>query len=179
MIIFIPVPKFLDEESPLHHKVIVLLHDPHNHPVHPKTKPSANDRHTLGNTVQAAGVIGLTVQKLLNAPSTLLVYNGGRVAESSPAYMDTRKVRDFIVEKKKKDYPYGMGWEGITFASLFCDMKTHEAFTQVFTELFDTIAQVTDEKCCIIMMDGEVLQAQGLGHFLVTYNDPEYFDRLL
>lgn len=66
MIIFIPVPKFLDEGSPLHHKVIVLLHDPHNHPAHPKTKPSANDRHTLGKAVQAAGVIGLTVQKLLN-----------------------------------------------------------------------------------------------------------------
>jgi hypothetical protein len=73
---------------------------------------------------------------------------------------------------------------GITFASLFCDVKTTEAFTQLFTELFDTIARVTgkplklapffpDAKCRIVMLDGEVPQALGLGHFLVGYNDPE------
>ncbi|KAF7334136.1 hypothetical protein MVEN_02319500 [Mycena venus] len=249
--------KFLDKESPLHHKTIALLRHPHNHPAHPKTKPSANDRHTLGKAVQAAGVVGLTVQKLLNAS---LVYDDERVAASSPAFMDSRKVRDFIVEQKKKDHLYGMGWEGvlyhvntkevsllktdryihtamskngfrlvgtmhpqismfihyilsmhvdytfkhvdgnmdewevagmsdrfkqrITFASLFCDAKTQEAFTQVFTELFDTITQVTGErlklapfsleaKCHIIMVEGEVPQAQGWGHFLMTYNDPE------
>jgi hypothetical protein len=67
---------------------------------------------------------------------------------------------------------------------LFCDAKTTEAFTQLFTELFDTIARITgkplklapffpDAKCRIVMLDGEVPQALGLGHFLVGYNDPE------
>ncbi|KAJ7803720.1 hypothetical protein B0H14DRAFT_2613095 [Mycena olivaceomarginata] len=51
-------------------------------------------------------------------------------------------------------------------------------------ELFDTIARVTgkplklapffpDAKCHIVMLDGEVPQALGLGDFLVGYNDPE------
>jgi hypothetical protein len=73
---------------------------------------------------------------------------------------------------------------GLTFASLFCHAKTTEAFTQLFTELFDTIARVTgkplklapffpDAKCRIVMLDGEVPQALGLGNFLVGYNDPE------
>jgi hypothetical protein len=73
---------------------------------------------------------------------------------------------------------------GLTFASLFCDAKTTEAFTQLFTELFNTIAQVTgkllklapffpDAKCCIVMLDGEVPQALALGNFPVGYNDSE------
>jgi hypothetical protein len=46
------------------------------------------------------------------APSTALVYDGDRVSSHSPAFMDTRKVRDFIVEQRNKVYPQGMGWEG-------------------------------------------------------------------
>lgn len=73
---------------------------------------------------------------------------------------------------------------GLTFASLYCDKKTREAFAQLFTELFDTVRQVTgqglklapffpDANCRTIMLDGEVAQAQGLADFLATYNDPE------
>lgn len=46
------------------------------------------------------------------AASTSLVYNGERVSESSPAFTARRKVRDFIVEEKKKEHPRGMGWDG-------------------------------------------------------------------
>lgn len=60
MLIFIPVDK---EHS---HKALVVLRNPHNHPAHPKTKPSAQDRIQLGTAVKAAGLTGLTVQKLLN-----------------------------------------------------------------------------------------------------------------
>ncbi|KAJ6562706.1 hypothetical protein DFH09DRAFT_920579 [Mycena vulgaris] len=197
MLIFPPV------DAVYAHKALVVLRNPHNHPAHPKTKPSARDRLQLGEAVQAAGLTGLTVQKLLNAPSTSMVYEGGRVSESSPAFTDQRKLRDFITEQKKKEHPYGMGWEvegtmdewevagfldrfkyRLTFASLYCDKKSLEAFAQLFGELFDTIQQVTgekfklapffpDAKCRIIMMDGEVPQAQGLAKFLGTYNDPE------
>jgi len=72
---------------------------------------------------------------------------------------------------------------GLTFASLFCDTASTEAFTQLFIELFDTIAQVAgkqlklspffpDATCRIVMLDGEVPQALGFHHFLVIYNDP-------
>ncbi|KAJ7825909.1 hypothetical protein B0H14DRAFT_2596247 [Mycena olivaceomarginata] len=255
MIIFIPVNPPLAAR----HKALVIVRGPHNHPAHPKTKPSTSDQNLLGQAITAASSLRLTVSKLLNAPSTNLIYGGERVSSSSPAYINSRKVMDFINEKKKKDHPQGMGWAGVvhhftkessllpvdqylhttmaengfrlavtmhpqialfihqvlslnidftfkrvegnmdeweiasmsdrfkqrfTFASLFCDVKTTEAFTQLFTELFDTIARVTgkplklapffpDAKCRIVMLDGEVPQALGLGHFLVGYNDPE------
>ncbi|KAJ6582523.1 hypothetical protein DFH09DRAFT_1439289 [Mycena vulgaris] len=248
MLIFLPV------DAVYAHKALVVLRNPHNHPVHPKTKPSVRDRLQLGEAVQAAGLTGLT-----HHPHPWFT-RGGRVSESSPAFTDQRKLRDFITEQKKKEHPYGMGWEGVlhhlntreikllkdsryihtamskngfhlvvtmhpeiasfihlilsvhidytfkrvegtmdewevagfldrfkyrlTFASLYCDKKSLEAFDQLFGELFDTIQQVTgekfklapffpDAKCRIIMMDGEVPQAQGLAKFLGTYNDPE------
>ncbi|KAJ6578232.1 hypothetical protein B0H19DRAFT_1062757 [Mycena capillaripes] len=80
----------------------------------------------------------------------------------------------------------GMGL-GLTFASLYCDKKTREAFTQLFTELLDSIRGVTGRQfklapffldattignCHAIAFDGEVPQAQGLADFLARYNDP-------
>ncbi|KAJ7885926.1 hypothetical protein B0H14DRAFT_2563623 [Mycena olivaceomarginata] len=71
----------------------------------------------------------------------------------------------------------------ITFARLYCNKKSAAAFHQLFYELFDSIHRVTGQKLklCpffpdangrIIMLDGEVAQALGLGSFLVTYNQP-------
>ena len=67
--------------------------------------------------------------------------------------------------------------EGYTLASLYCDAKTTEAFTQLFSEFFDTVQHVAGEvfkhapfypyaKCLIVMLDGEVPQALGLGALL-------------
>ncbi|KAJ7300540.1 hypothetical protein DFH08DRAFT_674096, partial [Mycena albidolilacea] len=168
----------------------------HNHPMRPKIKPSAEDCRKLGAAVQAAGLTGLTTRKLLNgeSPSTTLVYGGDRVADQSPAFTDTRKVRDFISAAKKKEHPDGMEFDGqmdewevaafmdrfgrrLTFASLYCDTKSQEAFEQLFIELFDVIKRITgetfklapffpDAKCHIIMLDGEVAQAVGLGNHI-------------
>lgn len=72
---------------------------------------------------------------------------------------------------------------GITFATLYCDRNTREAFYQLFTEFSDTIQQVTGSKLkfrafnpegllrCVIL-DAEAAQAQGLGDWLVKHNDP-------
>ncbi|KAJ7129118.1 hypothetical protein C8R46DRAFT_1202508 [Mycena filopes] len=241
-------------------KALVILRNPHNHPMHPKFKPSTEDRVKLGAAVQAAGLTGLTAMKLLNATSTSEIYGGNRVAQHSPAFASARKVRDFVSSEKKKAHPRGMGWEGVhhrmstyeiklpksehyihvvmakngfklvvtmhpqivmyihrvlylvidytfkrvegeldewevaafldrfnhrlTFASLYCDTKSPEAFEQLFTELFAAIASFTGEtfklapffpdgKCRVIILDGEVAQAQGFGRFLVKYNDPK------
>ncbi|KAJ7828171.1 hypothetical protein B0H13DRAFT_2290031 [Mycena leptocephala] len=98
MIIFVPV----EQLNPDLQKALIFLRNPHNHPAHPKTKPSANDKLTLGKAVEAAGIVGLTAQRLLNASSTALVYTGERVAAVSPAFMDNRR-----------EYPRGMGWDGV------------------------------------------------------------------
>jgi hypothetical protein len=114
MIIFTPVNPPLAAR----HKALVVVRGPHNHPAHPKTKPSTSAQYLLGQAIDAAGSLGLTVNKLLNggfiyrfhcmvlriylAPSTTLIYGGERVSTSSPAYMNTRKVMD-LINKKKED----------------------------------------------------------------------------
>ncbi|KAJ7172777.1 hypothetical protein C8R43DRAFT_1208781 [Mycena crocata] len=118
MIIMIPVA---DESASLQ-KAIVVLRSAHNHPAHPHTKPSSDDRTKLETAVQAAGLTGLTVKKLLHASSTAIVYNGERLAESSPAFASRRKVRDFITEQKKKEHPFGLDWEGVQH-----ELNTREA----------------------------------------------------
>ncbi|KAJ7190068.1 hypothetical protein GGX14DRAFT_580166 [Mycena pura] len=71
----------------------------------------------------------------------------------------------------------------ITAATLYCDRNTRPAFKQLFIELFDTVQRVTgrelglrpwrpEANCRVILLDGEVAQAQGFGDFLVGYNDP-------
>ncbi|KAJ7920615.1 hypothetical protein B0H13DRAFT_1867343 [Mycena leptocephala] len=62
MIIFVPV----EQLNPDIQKALIFLRNPHNHPAHPKTKPSANDKLTLGKAVEAAGIVGLNAQRLLN-----------------------------------------------------------------------------------------------------------------
>ncbi|CAK5282667.1 unnamed protein product [Mycena citricolor] len=70
-----------------------------------------------------------------------------------------------------------------TFGSLFCDTKSTEAYLQLWIELFDAIKRITgrvfklapfypDANCRVILLDGEVAQALGLGEFLKSYNDP-------
>ncbi|KAJ7917254.1 hypothetical protein B0H13DRAFT_2269543 [Mycena leptocephala] len=215
--------------------------------------PTTEDRAKLGAAVEAVGLTGLTVQKLLNAPATSTIYEGKQVAETSPAFADKRTVRDFITGKKKDQYPRGMGWDGVlhelrerevklpkeeryihtamdkngfrlvvtmhpyiarfihqvlslsidyTFKRVEGDMDEWEvagfldrflhrltfarrpAFAQLFTELFDTVQQVTGEQfklapfypdanCRVVILDGEVPQAQGFADWLSKYNNPE------
>ncbi|KAJ6608408.1 hypothetical protein B0H10DRAFT_2194424 [Mycena sp. CBHHK59/15] len=77
----------------MRHEAIVILRNPHNHPMHPSTKPSAEDKFKLGMAVKSTGLTGLMVQKLLNATSTSSVYGGHM--------------------QKKAEHPHGMGWEGV------------------------------------------------------------------
>jgi hypothetical protein len=48
------------------HQAIVYLRGLHNHPMHPKTKPSSEEKLQLEKVIQAVGRCRLTVQKLLN-----------------------------------------------------------------------------------------------------------------
>ncbi|KAJ7247238.1 hypothetical protein C8J57DRAFT_1523021 [Mycena rebaudengoi] len=71
MIIYVPV-----EDLPAtRHKAIVVLENPHNHPIHPMSKPGAEDKLKLKTAVNAAGLNGLTVQKLLNGWFSTLYYS--------------------------------------------------------------------------------------------------------
>ena len=62
MLIFVPVNTSI-------HQAIVFLRGPHNHLMHPKTKPSSEEKVQLEKAIHAAGTRRLTVQKLLNGTS--------------------------------------------------------------------------------------------------------------
>jgi hypothetical protein len=62
MLIFVPVDTSV-------HQAVVFLRGPHNHPMHPKTKPSSEEKLQPEKAIQAAGSRRLTVQKLLNGTS--------------------------------------------------------------------------------------------------------------
>jgi hypothetical protein len=71
MIIYVPV-----QDSPATgHKTIVVLVNPHNHPMHPPSMPSTEDKLKLNTAVNlnAAGLNRLTVQKLLNGSVLLFI----------------------------------------------------------------------------------------------------------
>jgi hypothetical protein len=71
MIIYVPV-----EELPaIRHKALVVLEYPHNHPMHPMSKPSTEDKLKFKTALNAAGLDGLTVQKLLNSSFSTLHYS--------------------------------------------------------------------------------------------------------
>lgn len=59
MVIFIPVDKSIL-------KAIVYLQHAHNHPMQPKIKPSSEDKVKITKAINAVGLRGLSVQKLLN-----------------------------------------------------------------------------------------------------------------
>ncbi|KAF8144716.1 hypothetical protein K438DRAFT_1782583 [Mycena galopus ATCC 62051] len=111
MIILVPV----DRSNAASQKALLVLCNSHNHPARPKTKLSANYRRTLSKAVEATGVVGLTVQRLLNASSTLFIYERERVAAVAPAFMDHRRVRDLIDEHKKRRTH--VEWDGTSLNS--------------------------------------------------------------
>ena len=64
MLIFVPINTSI-------HQAVVFLRGPYNHPMHPKMKPSSEDKNQLEKAIQAVGIRKLTVQKLLNGASQL------------------------------------------------------------------------------------------------------------
>ncbi|KAJ7193605.1 hypothetical protein GGX14DRAFT_577060 [Mycena pura] len=71
-----------------------------------------------------------------------------------------------------------------TFVTIYCNSNTREAFKLLFIQLFEVVERVTgrelqlrpfrpDGNCRVIILDGEIPQAQGFGDFLLGYNDPD------
>ncbi|KAJ7627442.1 hypothetical protein FB45DRAFT_868661 [Roridomyces roridus] len=94
-------------------QAILYFRNAHNHPIHPQSKPSSKDKQLLDTAMDALGPANLTVQTLLNAQSTSVVYSGKQVSEVSPAFADVRKVRDRIAERRKNQFPGGTDFRGV------------------------------------------------------------------
>ncbi|KAF9548279.1 hypothetical protein CPC08DRAFT_729541, partial [Agrocybe pediades] len=72
----------------------------------------------------------------------------------------------------------------VTYASLYCDSATREAFRILFDEFFDAVERVTgkklqfklinpESKLLVLLFDAEAAQIQACGDKLLQLNDPE------
>ncbi|KAJ6618479.1 hypothetical protein B0H10DRAFT_1947502 [Mycena sp. CBHHK59/15] len=159
----------------MRHEAIVILRNPHNHPMHPSTKPSAEDKFKLGMAVKSTGLTGFMVQKLLNGLHPLRqVFMVDSVSQKAVQCLQTpgkfmislvckrrqniltewggkvlSLVIDFIfkqVEGKMDEWEVVGIVERFKKHSLYCDTKTQVAFAQLFTEFFDAVSHVTGER---------------------------------
>ena len=74
--IYVPV-------NPSIRKAIVVLKNPHNHPMYPKKKPTHEDDEMLHQAMDAAGLVGLTPQSLMNGASRQSMPIRGRTCWTS------------------------------------------------------------------------------------------------
>ncbi|KAJ6610290.1 hypothetical protein B0H10DRAFT_2193488 [Mycena sp. CBHHK59/15] len=159
----------------MHHEAIVILRNPHNHPMHPSTKPSAEDKFKLGMAVKSTGLTGFMVQKLLNGLHPLhQVFMVDSVSQKAVQCLQTPgkfmislvckrrqniltewggKVLSLVIDFILKQVEGKMDeWEVVGIVerfkkhSLYCDTKTQVAFAQLFTEFFDAVSHVTGER---------------------------------
>ncbi|KAJ7019065.1 hypothetical protein C8F04DRAFT_1276706 [Mycena alexandri] len=94
---------------------IVIIHPgptPHNHPMPPALKVSQAAKLKYAASVQALGVVGATVAKVDNTPSTRLIFDGQTPTQYDPALQDKRGKHDIVAQQKKKAYPMGLGING-------------------------------------------------------------------
>ncbi|KAJ7845808.1 hypothetical protein B0H14DRAFT_2584458 [Mycena olivaceomarginata] len=248
----------------MRHKAIVILRDPHNHPMHPRTKPSAVDKFKLGSAVKSTGLTGLTVRSITHeqcpAPPRR-VFTADSLSRKAVQHLQTpgkfvislvRKRRQnilaewggkayFITLTRKKAKLLKSEWYIFTAMSkngfrLVVTMHpqiallTHKVLLSLISRLSELKAKwmskrwlelwsdsrsaihlpasiatrrpgwpllsflpnssmqypmspgsasfklapfYPDATSRVIILDGEVPQAQGFGNFLATYNNPE------
>ncbi|KAL1722303.1 hypothetical protein EV715DRAFT_287324 [Schizophyllum commune] len=85
----------------------------HNHPLLASAKAWAGARARFLEAVEASEEIGVTTGKVLKAPTTKLVLNGGRPTDVHPSLANKRILRDLTSKKVKEDAPAGRGVAGV------------------------------------------------------------------
>ncbi|KAJ6518252.1 hypothetical protein C8R47DRAFT_1031643 [Mycena vitilis] len=86
---------------------------PHSHPMPPMTKVSLDAKESYRRCVRAAGILGTTVQKVDDAPTTLLLLKGQSPAMFHPSLHTKRLKQGIIRDEKLKASPEGLGVAGI------------------------------------------------------------------
>ncbi|RDX40612.1 hypothetical protein OH76DRAFT_1365979, partial [Lentinus brumalis] len=93
-------------------RAIVLLENPHNHPVM-EGKPSHESKDRYSRAVTMAGLLGATPGKVDKAPSTLGIFDGKTPAEYAAELGNKRIQRDIVRAMKKQAMPCGTGLPGV------------------------------------------------------------------
>ncbi|KAJ7717658.1 hypothetical protein B0H16DRAFT_1897881 [Mycena metata] len=95
---------------------------PHTHPMGPMTKITLDVKEAYRKCVRAAGVLGTTVQRVDDAPTTLLLLNGQSPAIYHPSLHRKRLKQGLIRDEKLKISPEGLGVAAI-YARHVRDLK--------------------------------------------------------
>ncbi|KAJ6603071.1 hypothetical protein B0H10DRAFT_1957908 [Mycena sp. CBHHK59/15] len=175
----------------MRHEAIVILRNPHNHPMHPSTKPSAEDKFKLGIAVKSTGLTGFMVQKLLNGLHPLRqVFMVDSVSQKAVQCLQTPgKFMISLVCKRRQNILTEWGGKVLSLVIDFIFKQVEgkmdewevvgivERFKKrsipCHGERFKLAPFYPDATCWAVILDGEVPQAQGFGNFLTTYNNPE------
>ncbi|KAK7020620.1 hypothetical protein VNI00_017704 [Paramarasmius palmivorus] len=95
----------------------IIIHGKHNtahsHPIPVVEKTTYAVQAAYANVVRAHGVLGATVQKVDNAPSTSILLDGKMPAEFSPALQNKRAKRQIIRKEKLNVHSQGLGIPGV------------------------------------------------------------------
>ncbi|KAJ7484769.1 hypothetical protein B0H11DRAFT_2279492 [Mycena galericulata] len=99
--------------DPTYRKALIVQNNTgHNHPMPPLTKASIAPKETYAKCVESSGIVGSTVAKVDNAPSTKLILNGKTPSLFSPALGSKRVKQEIVRSVKAKKYPNGLGLTG-------------------------------------------------------------------
>ncbi|KAF9018292.1 hypothetical protein BDZ89DRAFT_1117241 [Hymenopellis radicata] len=85
----------------------------HSHPLLPTTKISKDVKALYEKCVKAVGLVGATVMKVDNSPTTSIIMGGKTPGQVDPALLSGRNKREAIQQLKRVEFPYGTGFEGV------------------------------------------------------------------
>ncbi|KAH6869745.1 hypothetical protein BKA70DRAFT_1578636 [Coprinopsis sp. MPI-PUGE-AT-0042] len=145
-------------------RAFVILEKPHNHPAFAKTKASSSDKKLISDAIQAAGVVGLTANKLNRASTTLQICDGVSLSCASGVYMDRRLVREAIQSAKKERFPRGMEWEGVQY-----EFETHQKALPVEERYIHSFTSSGDFRVTVTMHPGLVKYIHSVNHLQIDY----------
>jgi hypothetical protein len=123
---------FIPTDPTIRQVCIVYQLIPHSHPALPLSRPSDEATELFRWCIQAAGVVGSTVQSIekglshfqctqyltysfivILAPSTRLLLSGKLPGQVHPALGNRKTQQKIINQEKSKMFPKGLGFEGI------------------------------------------------------------------
>ncbi|KAJ7476811.1 hypothetical protein FB451DRAFT_1366387 [Mycena latifolia] len=108
MSIYVPI------DATMRMACVVLDHrKPHTHPMPALAKLTLDVEETYRKCVKAAGVLGTTVQKVDDAPTTLLLLKGQSPAMFHPSLHLKRRKQGIILDEKLIASPAGLGIGGV------------------------------------------------------------------
>ncbi|KAJ7166137.1 hypothetical protein C8R46DRAFT_997239 [Mycena filopes] len=104
---------YVPTDSSIRKVLILNAVKPHNHPMPVLTKATFEVKDKYRELIAANGVLGATVSKIDNAPSTKLLLNGKTPSAHAPALHNKRLKQDLIHTAKLEQYPNGLDVEAI------------------------------------------------------------------